>query len=187
MFLWPPRPERAIPSSLIHSFEARGFVAQKKKNGTLQVISVAPDGSVIYRTRHNEPNKAWTPLPEMARYFASFPDSVFIGELLHSKHASVKNTIFLFDVLRYVGSDLVGTTLSMRLDMLKVIHVLTPHIQILQTYDKDLTGLFHSLSEPTDEGLVLKDPKALLRDCKRNGLNAGWQVKVRRQHKNYGF
>jgi len=162
-------------------------VGQRKKNGTLQVISVAADGGVVFRTRRNEPNKAWTPLPDMGKYFASFPDSVFIGELLHSKHASVKNTIFLFDVLRYLGADLVGTVLRERLDLLKKLHVLSPNIQILETYDKDLTGLFHSLSEPTDEGLVLKDPKATLRDCKRDGLNTGWQVKVRRPHKNYGF
>lgn len=187
MWLYPPRPVNAVTPSLIKSFETRGYVGQIKMNGTLQVIDIDDVGNVTYRTRHNTPNKAWTPLPEMAPYFANYRDSVFVGELLHSKHASVKNTIYLFDVLRYMGKSLVGTTLADRLQILEKTPALTNNIQIIKTYDRDLAGLYHSLSEPTQEGIVLKDPKAKLRDCLRNGLNGGWQVKVRRPTENYGF
>jgi ATP-dependent DNA ligase len=187
MFLYPPRPEKAVPPSFIKSLEARGFVAQKKKNGTCQVISIDASGNVEFRTRRNEPNKAWTPLPEMIKYFSSFKDSVFVGELLHNKHESVKNTIFLFDVLHYLGRSQVGSTLETRLEGLRAVVPFTPNIKLIDTYYQDLTGLYYSLSEPTDEGIVLKNPKAVLRDCKRDGLNANWQVKCRVGTKNYGF
>ena len=35
--------------------------------------------------------------------------------------------------------------------------------------------------------VVLKDPEAVLAECHRDGLNANWQVKVRRPTKNFGF
>jgi hypothetical protein len=187
MFLFPPRPEKAIVPGLIKSFQARGFCAQRKKNGTLQVISIDSNQNVIYRTRHNEENKAWTPLPEMASYFAGFPDSVLCGELLHSKHPSVKNTIILFDVLRWLGRDLTGITLAERLEILRWINPLTKSIQVIETNYQDLFGLYNSLSDPLDEGLVLKNPKAVLRSCMRDGLNASWQVKVRKGTRNFGF
>ncbi len=186
-FLFPPRPETAISPGLIQTFERKGYIGQRKKNGTLQVISTGLDCQVIFRTRHNEPNKAWTPTEEIKRHFANFPDSVFVGELLHSKHASVKNTIVLFDVLKYLGASLVGKTLLERLEILRGVHPLLPSVQLIDTYHEGLTGLFHSLSDPLDEGLVLKNPKAVLRDCMRNGLNSGWQVKVRKPHKNFSF
>lgn len=186
MFLFPPRPENAIPPALIKGFERRGFVAQKKKNGTCQVISIFDD-MVTYRTRHNEPNKAWSPPAVMDKYFVGFPNTIFIGELLHAKHPSVKNTIILFDVLQYLGTDLVGTTLAARLKILNTFKPLTKQIQIIETYTEDFLGLYQSLSDPLDEGIVLKDPAARLRDCRRDGLNSGWQVKCRKGTKNYGF
>ena len=186
MWLWPPRPESAIPPSLIKSFEDRGYVGQIKYNGTCQVVSVDAALGVTFQTRHNELNKAWTPLPEIAKYFSNFPDSVLVGELLHNKHASVKNTIILFDVLHYQGQSLVGKTLSERLMILCSLPI-TKNVQVIETHTRDLTGLYHSLSKPTEEGLVLKDPNAQLKSCLRNGLNASWQVKCRRPTKNYGF
>ena len=60
-------------------------------------------------------------------------------------------------------------------------------ISVARTYTKDLTALYRGLSDPLDEGLVLKNPEAVLAECHRDGLNAGWQVKVRRPTKNYQF
>ncbi len=187
MWLYPPRPESAIPPSLIKSFEDRGFVGQIKFNGTLQVIDINAALGATFMTRHGELNRAWTPPPEIEKYFSGFPDSVFVGELLHNKHASVKNTIILFDVLRYLGKSLVGKTLAERLMILRSVTPFIKNIQVVETHAQDLTGLYHSLLKPTEEGVVLKDPNAKLRSCLRDGLNANWQVKCRRATKNYGF
>jgi hypothetical protein len=42
-FFPPPRLEQAIPPDLIRDCEARGFIAQIKKNGTNNVITVSPN------------------------------------------------------------------------------------------------------------------------------------------------
>ena len=186
-FLYPPRPTKAIASSLIPYFESEGYIAQLKKNGTCTVISVDDGGQVTWNTRHNEAHKAWTPTKELTDYFSAFRNSVFVGELLHSKGPSVKNTIYLFDVLIYLGRDLVGTTLTKRLEILKSVIPISTKILLAETHSKDLKGLFDSLADPLDEGIVLKNPDAVLRTCSRDGLNAGWQVKCRKGTKNYGF
>jgi hypothetical protein len=186
-FLHPPRPTKAIAPSLIPWFESQGYIAQLKKNGTCTVISVDDAGNVTWSTRHNEAHKAWTPTAELTNYFSAFRNSVFVGELLHSKGPSVKDTIYLFDVLIYLGRDLVGTTLTNRLDILKSVIPLSTKILLAETHTKNLKGLYDSLSDPLDEGIVLKKPSAVLRNCNKAGLNEGWQVKCRKATKNYGF
>lgn len=185
-FLWPPRPERAVPPNLIQFYEDKGYVAQVKFNGTCQVVSINDKREVTFNTRHAEPNKAWVPLPEISEWFSQFPGSVFVGELLHNKHPSVKNTIVLFDLLRFNGISLVGNTLEQRLAILRDLSP-SKLVHIIETHRGNLTKLYASLTEPTQEGIVMKDPQARLRDCQRDGLNTAWQVKVRRPTKNYGF
>lgn len=187
MFLFPPRPEKAIAPSLIKFYEGRGYIAQLKKNGTCTVISVDNRGTVSYYTRTGEAHKAWSAPDHITKTFAGFKSSVFVGELLHNKHPSVKNTIVLFDVVKFLGRDLVGQTLLERLAVLGRVVPLNQGIQIATCYRKDFLGLYESLRDPIDEGIVLKNPKAKLLDCRREGLNGSWQVKCRKQHKNYSF
>lgn len=187
MFLYPPRPERAISPTLIKHFEKQGWIGQLKKNGTCQVISIDDEGHVDFKTRHNEDNKAWTPTDEAVRYFQKFPNSVFVAELLHNKHESVKNTLYIFDVLCYNGKSLVGTTLPERFEILNRVVPMSKNLVIAKNFNKDLTGLYQSLSDPIDEGIVLKDPTARLRDPLRKTANSGWQVKCRKGTKNFTF
>jgi len=184
---WPPRPTKAISPSLIPWYESKGYIAQIKKNGTCTVITIDDEGNVTFRTRHRDAHKAWTPTQELTNWFAGFRNTIFIGELLHSKGPSVKDTIYLFDVVRYLGRNLVGTTLAERLEILSNIHPLTTKVVIADVHKSELQGLFHSLHDALDEGVVLKDPKAKLRDVQREGLNSGWMVKCRRSTKNYSF
>lgn len=184
--IYPPRPEKAITPSLIPFYEKRGYVAQVKKNGTCSLAIVGPDGTVEYKTRHWEDHKAWTPTESMSGFFSEHRDSIFVFELLHSKTPNVKNTAYLFDVLRYAGVDLTGQTLAFRLNLLSKIRPVQC-AQVAETYTVGLRGLYDGLTEPEDEGIVLKDPVATLRGCERDGMNAGWQVKCRRSTKNYSF
>ena len=111
-FLWPPRPEKAIPRDLIPFYEKRGSIAQIKKNGTCTVIDVDAAGVPTFWNRHQELHKAWTAPAHIVEYFKQFPDSVFVGELLHNKGPSVKDTLYLFDILVLKGNVLIGTTLK---------------------------------------------------------------------------
>lgn len=185
MFLYPPRPEKAIIPQLIKHFENNGFWAQIKKNGTCTSIFIDNEGNVSWRTRHNEPHKAWTPDEITNKFFSKFRNCCFSAELLHSKGGS-KNTLYLFDIVRWDGEYL-SNSFEERQKILQKIIPLQKNILIAKNYTKDLTGLFHSLKSIDDEGLVLKNPRSQLKDCRREGLNSDWQVKCRRPTKNYGF
>ena len=112
MFMYPPRPEKAILPSMISFYEKKKFIGQIKKNGTCSVANVDIAGNVEFRTRHNELHRAWTPTDEAKDWFGRYPDSYFVFELLHSKGAGVRDTIYLFDVLKMEGTDQVGFPLK---------------------------------------------------------------------------
>ena len=55
-----------------------------------------------------------------------------------------------------------------------------------QSIGAGFVDYFNSLSGD-DEGIVLKDPMGILRDCSKAAANGYWQVKCRRQTKNYSY
>ena len=201
--LWPPRPERAIPMALLGFYEKRGYVAQKKKNGTYTVIYQRGD-EVLFRTRHPDVNegqhKAWTPKKEHSDFFSRNDGkwNVYCSELLHSKVKDIRDQLFLFDVLVMDGVQLVGKTFMERQEMLKWRWAIPmkqedddqfrvgPNVSIAKNYTGGFSSLFGSL-KPEDEGLVIKDPNAKLEPCFRALSNSTWQVKCRIPTKSYGF
>jgi hypothetical protein len=145
------------------------------------------EGNTTFKTRHNEDNKAWLPKKELLEFFSRYPDTVFIGELLHSKHESVKDTVYLFDVIRWKGRDLVGKTFEERARLLTLIKPRSKKILIAKLYKRGFAALFDSLTDPLDEGIVLKRPDARLDSCLTDNRNTGWQVKCRRPTKNFSY
>lgn len=118
-YLWPPRPDKAAPAELIGFYERRGWIAQVKKNGTCTVI-FARGRDVIFKTRHNDDHKLWSPLPHHVETFTGRPDwNVYVAELLHSKGPQLKNHLYLFDILVSDGVQLTGTPLTERLEILR--------------------------------------------------------------------
>lgn len=190
--IYPPRPEKAVSPDFIQFYENRGWVSQVKKNGTCSVAVVSPDGEVEYWTRHGEKHRAWQPDEKhpVSRVFECFPDTTFVFELLHSKGGHVRDTAYVFDVVRWLGQDLVGFYLSDRLQLLeelKKVPSITGQVVVAETRRQGHRALFDSLTDVLDEGIVLKDPASILRPCYRDGLNASWQVKCRCPTKNYAF
>lgn len=186
-FLYPPRPEKAIPPDLINYYQSKGWIAQIKKNGTCCVIYVNEKGIPTFWNRHKELQKAWVAPEFIVDYFKQFPDSFIVAELLHNKSPNVKNTLYIFDILRYKGKDLLGTTYSERMHLINSEFPAGKNIILAECYTENFEELFKSLSEDIDEGLVFKNPKARLKPAFKKGSNADWQVKVRKKSKNYGF
>lgn len=187
--IFPPRPENAINPLMIPFYEKRGWWADIKKNGTCTVIDVQDDGAVEWWTRHGERHRQWTPTAELTAFFQNFPGSTIVGELLHNKGPSVKNTIYVFDIIRHDGNSLIGTTFRHRREKVlpEIAKVVPLHgnVWIAKTHTRDLLGLFKGLHDPLDEGVVLKNPDGILEPCWSKTNNNGWQVKSRRPHKNY--
>jgi len=201
-FLWPPRPERAAPPQLMGFYEQRAWIAQIKKNGTCTVIFSRGD-SVIFKTRHNDAHKAWSPQPSHTAFFTGRDGwNVYVAELLHSKGPLVKNHLYLFDVLVSDGQELIGTTLAERQTILQQ-RFPSPKADILgsraglgarmiaQDVSQALPIINPSTVWPTlgafDEGFVFKDPTAKLAACIVPSANGSWQTKIRRPHENYSF
>lgn len=183
-------------------YEKRGWIAQVKKNGTCTVIFARGD-RVIFKTRHNDDHKAWSPQPSHLAFFAGRPDwNVYVGELLHSKGPLVKNHFYLFDILVSDGQELIGSTLPERQQILQQ-RFPSPKADIVgsraglgaRMIAQDVSqaapianplAVWPTLG-PMDEGFVFKDPAAKLAACIVPSSNGVWQVKTRRPHPNYSF
>lgn len=199
-FLWPPRPDNIVPPGTLSFYKKRGFCAQVKKNGTCTVLVKDPRGNLTAFTRHNELHKLWVPDPTTPclRRFKKLPSHwmVFVGELLHSKVQGIRDTLYLFDIIVDENRQLVGETFIQRQDRL---HHLWPVVGEHDHYYniderlwiakpiivEDLSDFFNGLTNPEDEGLVLKDPNAKLEICRNATINSKWQVKCRKATKNY--
>lgn len=201
-YLWPPRPEKPVPVNFLKVYEQKKWVAQFKKNGTCNVIAVGPDRQITAMNRHNEMHKSWEPTRASSELFRQLPGSgwyVFVAELLHSKVEGLRDINYLHDILVADGEYLVGTPFIERQRRLKALlvrggevvtdshTVLNPNTWLARTYAGGFTKLFNGLSRPEDEGLVVKNPNAVLTLCSRPSANADWQAKCRVGTKNYTF
>lgn len=198
-YLYPPRPTQAIPNAMLGFFERKSFFAEIKKNGTCTVLGLAPDKQVFAFTRHNDRHKLWIPdvnSPAL-RALKTLPDKwfVFAGELLHSKGTGHKDTLYLFDLLVADSLRLEGTTRIARKERLFKMFPLTSgplshdfvdeRLWLAKPILSDFKQIWDSLEDPEDEGLVLKDPWAILESCGSPDANSGGQVKCRFRTKNY--
>ena len=196
-YLYPPRPERKVPPSTIGFYEKRGYLAQVKKNGTCTVIFARGD-QVIFKTRHNDDHKAWTPKLEHVKFFQSNSTSwsVFVGELLHSKTPHIKDQLYLFDLIVDQGEQLVGSTF---LERQKLLYAKYPngtyegdqqrvhqYVSLAVNFASNFNDVWSRL-KVEDEGLVFKKLTGKLEACFKPSSNEGWQCKSRRPHANYSF
>jgi hypothetical protein len=195
-YWWPPRPEQKIAKPMLGFYQKRGFVAQKKKNGTCTVIFAKGD-QVIFKTRHNDDHKLWTPQADHIKFFSGSEGwNVYTAELLHSKvTGGPKNELFIFDQLVRDGVSLVGTTFASRVLAMRQKfggeaesdqYRIADRITLAKCFTGGFTALFDTLSAE-DEGLVLKDPNATLKACLKPDSNKTWQVKCRIAAANYSF
>lgn len=195
-YLFPPRPETKATKALLGFWERKGYISQVKKNGTCTVIFARGD-EVIFKTRHNENHKLWTPQVDHVKFFQGSADwNVYVGELLHSKVAGgPRNELYLFDQLVSNGRSLVGTAFGARAAAMKVAfggdeeddqYRIAKRVTLAKCFVAGFSKLFENLKKE-DEGLVLKDPNALLKPCLKAGSNKGWSVKVRIASNSYSF
>jgi hypothetical protein len=124
---------------------------------------------------------------------------VLCAELLHSKTKTIKDTLFIHDILVEKSVFLLDSTFA---DRQKILEPFKTNVEAWSHYVIDgqnklwlaknfTTGfrtLFDAIRDPTiDEGLVLKDPQGRLKMCVSPTDNASWCVKARYPTKNYRF
>jgi hypothetical protein len=185
-YLYPPRPETPIAKALLGFYEKRKWVGQLKKNGTCTLI-FAKGNEVIFKTRHADDHRLWTPLQSHVDYFSGHNDwSVYVAELIHSKvTGGRKNHLYIFDKIVHNGEQLIGMKFSDRYSLIEGMPQ-NENISIAKLITTDFVKVYDNLGIE-DEGLVLKDPNHKLNPCWREGLNSAGQVKCRIKAKNYSF
>lgn len=201
-YLYPPRPEKAVPSNFLGFYRKQGWIAQVKKNGTCNVLFVSPERQITAMSRHNDDHKAWTPTEKSSAAFAKLPGKgwyVFTTEVLNNKVPGIRDTHYIFDILVADGVYLIDTTFESRQEILRDLfltgdeeetfshYIINDNVWLAKIITEKFKTLFTGLTNPEDEGLVLKDPKAKLKLCSKPKDNSGWQVKCRAGHKNFGF
>lgn len=199
-YLFPPRPENKIAKPMLGFYENKGWWSQKKKNGTCTMI-FARGNEIIFKTRHPEiadgAHRMWTPEGDHNAFFAGSKDwNVYVAELLHSKvKGGPKNELYIFDQVVRNGEQLVGSTFGERQSMLHSKFTgtdegdqvrIAPRITLAKCFDEGFADVFENLKDE-DEGLVLKNPEAVLKPCFKLDSNSTWQVKCRIPMKNYSF
>lgn len=199
MYLWPPRPEVKIPKTMTGFYDKRGWVAQAKLNGTCTVI-FTNGKECLFKTRHNDDHKAWTPKAEHVEFFNSTVTegwNVFVAELMHNKSPLLKDMLYVFDVLVFAGKPLTGVSFAQRQDLLASViegaendlwYENSQHIVRAKNHVGKTSLLYDKITEiPYVEGVVMKNPAAKLEHCFKANNNTSWQVKCRKTTKNYGF
>jgi hypothetical protein len=210
-FLYPPRAEHVVTSDMLPMYEQRGWVYQYKKNGTSTTITIDPDGNVRFMTRHGDVHRAWV-CPTwlqvaLLQYVPAKRWTMLVAELMHSKTPTIKDTLYIYDVIVYQSQHLIGYTLNERLKILDGVFprtedeadvvninwqrshwVIQNGIWLAKTFTQGASEAFHGIKNPKiDEGLVVKDPKSKLKWCNKATANEAWQVKVRYPTKNFQF
>jgi hypothetical protein len=201
-FLYPPRPKRVILESQLAQFEAAGFWAQVKKEGTHNVLAISPDRTVIAMQRRGVPHKLWTPREHTVAPFLGLPGGwyVFSSELLHTKLSGTqvpRDTNYIHDILVADSQTLYGMSFQDRQALLARLFnapqqpvsasgshwLLDGHTWLAQNHHRGFTRLYQGLTRPEDEGLVLKRPNAVLAPCVTASANVSWLYKIRRPKK----
>ena len=135
-YIFPPRSQDAIPRTDTGFLGEMGWTAQLKYNDSRCIIKYCPNGKVELWNRHAEKFRSYTPpnslideLIELRNILGLSKSEISMidGGLLDQKHAAIKDTIAIWDILVKDGEHLLGTTYNERYDFLTGNHLNTHH------------------------------------------------------------
>jgi ATP-dependent DNA ligase len=206
-YLFPPRPENAIPIDDIETYDNDSMIAQPKLNGSNCVIFT--NGIEMHiMNRHNEyiTNFQLSKEELITTLFKSQPGNwqIINGEYLNKSKKDENNQTFnhklvIFDILTFNSDYLVGKTFTERIELLDelygqqecekdYLYKVTDNVYRVKSYNSDFKALYESLSKiDMIEGLVMKRKSAKLELGVSQKNNTKSQVKVRKPTKNYKF
>jgi hypothetical protein len=206
---FPPRPELAVLVPNLSFYERRGYIAQVKKHGVCNVMDIDPDRNIIAMNRHRKEHVYWRPDAITQMPFLKLAGGwyKFVTELLDRKVVGQRHINYINDILVADSERLIGTTFAERQALLRRLfpdavidisgnhYVIDSHTWLARNHTEGgLLALFNNVCHPDnlrihpeDEGLVLKNPKALLMLGIREASNSSWQRKLRRETTSKAF
>ena len=208
-YIYPPRPENKITPDQLDVWQAKGYFAQPKLNGSCCLLFMK-DNKVRNFGRHkNEDLKgkgakdSFSLTADQLNFLNPFPDEwmVLVGEYMnksqnYSDGKPWNHKFVIFDILVYKGEYLVGTTFEFRKNLLDELYGQVEYDDFLYKISNDVFRVktFYNFFKATwdklvtidmFEGLVLKKIDGKLERGTREANNVGTQVKCRKPTKNY--
>lgn len=214
-FTYPPRCEYKCPAADLNKYDNGQYLAQPKYNGSAAIVFTNGRECLVYN-RHRELLALLSNFKEIEfrRLAQSKNWFVYAGEYLNkSKYGETgvkeRNKFVIWDILVWDGNYLIGSTLTERLDLLENVfpcqraivgaktgvemydHLCcTPLNGIYKapTYMSNFTELYKQIVKvDLYEGLVLKKKDSKLTFGMQELNNHDWQVKCRKETRNYAF
>jgi ATP-dependent DNA ligase len=150
------------------------------------------DNKFIFMNRHKKAFSKFVPSIELLDELNALNipnNSQLDGELMHFKTKEIKQTIHFYDV--YVLNDKpIREDLEARRDILAQ-HFggrKFQHIDITEAFPNNFIELFNSvIKDHEKEGLVLKDKRGKIQFTTNKSVDVTWQIKIRKENKNYKF
>lgn len=118
-YIYPPRPDQAIPRDQTEFLGEMGWLAQLKYNDSRCLVKFLPDGDTELWNRHGERFRDYTcpdwlkdQLQTLRAELGLSADGYHLldGGLLDKKHRSIKDTLVIWDILVKDSEHLLGTT-----------------------------------------------------------------------------
>lgn len=210
-YIYPPRPQTAIPRGDYGLLTELGWIAQFKYNDTRCMIKYRENNSTQLWNRHAEMMRTFAANDELQEQLETIQQRLgkgyhlLDGGLLHQKHASIKNTLVIWDILVHNGQQLLGTTYQERYNIINNLQEGKPYTyQEITIGNKITTDIFIPQNFPPQqwdncwkeidkinqpfikqgigpaiEGLVFKDPNGILKPGFQEKNNGDWQVRSR--------
>jgi ATP-dependent DNA ligase len=207
-YLYPPRPENAVPASDIPIYEGMGFIAQPKLDGSSCLVFTNGEETTVM-SRHASPFAKEPRLLLDGTFRALHRGragewTVLVGELMNKSKTDERGRPFsdryvVHDVLVVDGTHLVGTTFAERVALLDEMYgtegsdqselYSTGHrgVYRVKSHREAIPELFERLigKAAMYEGIVMKGANTRLENGIRRTNTRGGQVKVRREGKNF--
>ncbi len=217
-YIFPPRPKSAMPFDDCCFFAEVGWNWQYKINDSRCLIKYLPDGTVELWNRHAERFRSYT-CPDWLESqllatrdhleLASSELHILDGGLYDQKHAAVKDTICIWDILVKNGMHLLGTTYQERFN--QIAKGTSPWNYSHESYNSPIQfgrnypstpnvfhlemnpggspqaawDIVHEVNAPFDEnsplleGMVFKNPNGKLEMGMREKNNETWLCRTR--------
>lgn len=127
-YIYPPRPENAIPKEHAEIYYSMGWKPQLKYNDSRALIKYV-SGEITLWNRHGERFRTYhTPdwltdqIKQAINTLGLSPTGYHLldGGLLDQKHSAIKDTLVIWDILVQDGQHLLGTSYQQRYDELRV-------------------------------------------------------------------
>jgi ATP-dependent DNA ligase len=202
-YLFPPRPATKSPASAIPTYERMGMWAQPKLNGSCALLFTNGE-ETVFMNRHQERfARELISREELATLHRGEGWMVLVGEYMNKSQRQKDRKVFnskfvVFDILVYEGKYLVNTTLRERQELLRKLYPtvefdswidkISETFYLVKNITKDFASSWKDITSiEMYEGFVLKKPEGKLATGFQMGNNTGWQLKIRKETKNYQY